>query len=50
MRFKLIFIIFFLAIFQANAVPDTDTIIIKTDNSSERFANDLDSLVNTWYV
>jgi membrane-bound lytic murein transglycosylase D len=50
MRFKLICIIFFLAIIKATGAPDTDTIIIKADNSSERFANDLDSLVNTWYV
>ncbi len=27
-----------------------DTIIIKSDNSSDRIASDLDSLVNTWYV
>jgi membrane-bound lytic murein transglycosylase D len=39
-----------MAILKVNASPDVDTIIIKTDNSSERIANDLDSLVNTWYV
>ncbi len=50
MRLKLIFIIFFLAILKANASPDYDTIIIKSDNSTDRIANDLDSLVNTWYV
>ena len=50
MRFKAIFILLFFAVLKANAAPDVDTIIIKTDNSSERIANDLDSLVNTWYV
>jgi membrane-bound lytic murein transglycosylase D len=50
MRFKVILIIFFLAALKANAASDIDTIIIKTDNSSERIARDLDSLVNTWYV
>lgn len=50
MRLKLIFIIFFLAILKANASIDYDTIIIKSDNSTDRIANDLDSLVNTWYV
>jgi membrane-bound lytic murein transglycosylase D len=50
MRFKAILIFFFMAILKVNASPDVDTIIIKTDNSSERIANDLDSLVNTWYV
>jgi len=32
------------------ASPDTDTIIIKSDNSNERISRDLDSLINTWYV
>ena len=50
MRFKAILIIFFLAILKVNAASDVDTIIIKSDNSSERIARDLDSLVNTWYV
>jgi membrane-bound lytic murein transglycosylase D len=50
MRFTAILITFFFAILAAKAAPDVDTIIIKTDNSSERIARDLDSLVNTWYV
>ena len=50
MRFKAILIFFFMAILKVNASSDVDTIIIKTDNSSERIASDLDSLVNTWYV
>ncbi len=50
MRFKAVLIIFFLAILKINASPDFDTIIIKSDNSTDRIARDLDSLVNTWYV
>ena len=50
MRIKIILIIFFFAVLKANAASDFDTIIIKSDNSSDRIARDLDSLVNTWYV
>lgn len=50
MRFKIILGILFLAFLKANAASDFDTIIIKSDNSSDRIARDLDSLVNTWYV
>jgi membrane-bound lytic murein transglycosylase D len=50
MKFKAILIIFFFLAIKANAAPDVDTIIIRTDNNSERIARDLDSLVNTWYV
>ncbi len=50
MRVKIIIIIFFFAVLKANAASDVDTIIIKSDNSSDRIARDLDSLVNTWYV
>jgi membrane-bound lytic murein transglycosylase D len=50
MRFKAFLIIFFLAVLKANASNDVDTIIIKSDNASERIAEDLDSLVNTWYI
>ena len=50
MRFKAILIIFFLVVLKASAASDVDTIIIKSDDSSERIARDLDSLVNTWYV
>ena len=50
MRFKAILIILFLAVLKVNAASDVDTIIIKSDDSSERIARDLDSLVTTWYV
>ena len=50
MRFTALLITFFLAVLAANAASDVDTIIIKSDDSSERIARDLDSLVNTWYV
>lgn len=50
MRFRTILALFFLAVLRVTATPDVDTIIIKTDNSSERISRDLDSLVNTWYV
>lgn len=50
MRFTAILITFFLAVLTANAASDVDTIIIKSDDSSERIARDLDSLVSTWYV
>ena len=50
MRFTAILITFFFAVLTANAANDTDTIIIQSDNSGERIARDLDSLVSTWYV
>jgi membrane-bound lytic murein transglycosylase D len=50
MRFKAILIFFFVAVLKVNAASDVDTIIIKKDDSSERIARDLDSLVTTWYV
>ncbi len=50
MKFKAILVIFFLAVLKVSASSDVDTIIIKSDDSSERVARDLDSLVNTWYV
>ncbi len=50
MKFRAILIFFFLAVLKVNAASDNDTIIIKSDNSSDRIAADLDSLVNTWYV
>jgi membrane-bound lytic murein transglycosylase D len=50
MRFTAILITFFLTVLSANAASDVDTIIIKSDDSSERIARDLDSLVSTWYV
>ena len=50
MKFRAVLIFFFLAVLKVNAASDNDTIIIKSDNSSDRIARDLDSLVNTWYV
>lgn len=50
MRYKLILITFFFAVLTASAASDVDTIIIKSDNSSEKIVRDLDSLVSTWYV
>lgn len=50
MRFTLIFLTIFLAVLNLNASPDYDTIIIKTDGTTERITRDLDSLCNSWYV
>ena len=50
MRFSTLLITLFFAFLNANASSVSDTIIIKTDNSSERITRDLDSLLNTWYV
>jgi membrane-bound lytic murein transglycosylase D len=50
MRFTATLITFFLAIIYANALSVSDTIVIKTDDSTERISNDLDSLISTWYV
>lgn len=50
MRYPVLFLIFFLAVLTSNSSPGTDTIIIRSDGSSERISRDLDSLINTWYV
>jgi len=50
MKITAVLITFFFAVLNASAASESDTIIIKSDNSSERIARDLDSLVNTWYV
>ena len=50
MRFTAILITILFAVLNANAASDSDTIIIKSDDSSERIVRDLDSLVTTWYV
>ncbi len=50
MRVTALLITIFFAVINASASPESDTIIIKSDNSTERIANDLDSLVTTWYV
>jgi len=50
MRLLSILIVSALTILNANAFVLSDTIIIKSDNSSERIARDLDSLASSWYV
>ncbi|TAL69582.1 MAG: LysM peptidoglycan-binding domain-containing protein [Bacteroidetes bacterium] len=50
MRFTAILITIFFAVLNARASSESDTIIIKSDNSTERVTRDLDSLLNTWYV
>jgi membrane-bound lytic murein transglycosylase D len=50
MRLTTAIITFFFAILNLSAAPDNDTIIIKSDNNTERITSDLDSLINTWYV
>ena len=50
MKFTTLVITFFLTILNLNASAISDTIIIQSDNSTERISRDLDSLVNTWYV
>jgi membrane-bound lytic murein transglycosylase D len=50
MRFTAIMISIFFAALSANAAAVNDTIIINSDNSTDRINRDLDSLINTWYV
>jgi membrane-bound lytic murein transglycosylase D len=50
MRLTAILFTFFLAGLTAGAEAVTDTIIIKSDDSTDRITRDLDSLVSTWYV
>ena len=50
MRFTAILFTIFLAVLTAGAESVNDTIIIKSDNSTERITRDLDSLVSSWYV
>jgi membrane-bound lytic murein transglycosylase D len=50
MRFTTILITIFLAVLNLNASPESDTIIIKTDGTTDRITRDLDSLCNSWYV
>jgi len=49
-RFKTIIAILILIVINAGAAEVTDTIIIKNDINSEKITEDLDSLVNSWYV
>jgi membrane-bound lytic murein transglycosylase D len=50
MKYSVFLITFILAVLTSNATPGFDTIIIRSDGSSERISRDLDSLINTWYV
>jgi membrane-bound lytic murein transglycosylase D len=50
MRFTVLLLAVFFAVLNANATVVSDTIIINSDNSTERINTDLDSLINTWYV
>ncbi|MCX6255171.1 MAG: transglycosylase SLT domain-containing protein [Bacteroidia bacterium] len=50
MRFTTFLITIFFTVLNANALSISDTIIIKSDYSVERITQDLDSLINTWYV
>lgn len=50
MRFFTLLITILSITLNLNAYSVSDTIIIRSDNSSEIISRDLDSLVNTWYV
>ncbi len=50
MRYYFLLITFIFTVLNASAMAETDTIIIKSDNSTERISRDLDSLINSWYV
>jgi len=50
MRNTILTIILLLVTINVVASTDYDTIILKSDDSSERIGRDLDSLLNTWYV
>jgi membrane-bound lytic murein transglycosylase D len=50
MRFTAILFTFLFTVLYVNAEPAADTIIIKSDNNTDRITRDLDSLVSSWYV
>jgi membrane-bound lytic murein transglycosylase D len=50
MRITTAIIIFLFSVLNVNASPVNDTIIIKSDDSTQRITSNLDSLINTWYV
>lgn len=50
MRYSFFLIAFLLTALTSNASAGSDTIIIRSDGSSERISRDLDSLINNWYV
>jgi membrane-bound lytic murein transglycosylase D len=49
-RNTFLFATFLFSILNLNASAVNDTIIISSDNNTERITRDLDSLLNTWYV
>ncbi|HOS73035.1 MAG TPA: hypothetical protein PLZ75_11380, partial [Bacteroidales bacterium] len=51
MRIKLFVAVFSLMVLVSNTLSAVgDTIIIRSDISTEKISADLDSLVNSWYV
>jgi len=50
MRVITLLFLIFITVLNINATVANDTIIVKSDDSTERVARDLDSLVNSWYV
>lgn len=50
MKFKVLLLPVLFVFMNVNASFVSDTIIIKTDDSTERISRDLDSLVSSWYV
>ena len=50
MRLKTLLVPVFLFLMKSVAAQECDTLIIKSDDSTERITSDLDSLVNNWYV
>jgi membrane-bound lytic murein transglycosylase D len=49
-RFKIVIVLLFFSTALARALPDNDTIIIRSDDGIELVTRNLDSLVNSWYV
>ena len=50
MRFYAILLTLIITVLNLNAATESDTIIIKNDDSAERITRDLDSLSTSWYV
>lgn len=50
MRLKIFLIPVFLCLLNSVKAQENDTILIQSDNSADRIAGDLDSLVSNWYV
>ncbi len=50
MKLKTIVVTLFLTLLITNAKAENDTIILKSEIYSEKISEDLDSLVNSWYV